>query len=165
MASSTVSKWPSSSSYFTGSVLTGSCAILSWSNKIFYSTACSPATNIYYNWAASILASATVWICSPFSSTVGFSLSSFSFFAYFSAASFASFACLSAGFIFAHGFSSLNNASAAAATAAAWLAVSDSESYNLAPECGLVASAAYDACAWAINNAYWSARLAVPAPA
>jgi len=43
----------------------------------------------------------------------------FLFFAYFSAASFASFACLSAGFIFAHGFSSLNKASAAAATAAA----------------------------------------------
>jgi len=52
-------------------------------------------------------------------STVGFSNSSFAFFAAFSASSLASFAYLSAGFILAHGFSSLKRASAAAATAAA----------------------------------------------
>jgi len=58
-------------------------------------------------------------MCSPFSSTVGFSLASFSAFAFFSASSLASLAYLSAGVILAHGFSSLNRASAAAATAAA----------------------------------------------
>ena len=72
-------------------------------------------------------------MCSPFSSTVGFSLASFSALAFFSAASLASFAYLSAGVIFAHGFSSLNNSFAAAATAAAWLAISDSATCILAP--------------------------------
>lgn len=48
LASSTVSKWPSSSSYLTGSSeIAGSAAILAASNWIFYSTAASPATNIY----------------------------------------------------------------------------------------------------------------------
>lgn len=60
-------------------------------------------------------------MCSPFSSTVGFSLSSFSFFAFFSAASLAFFFCFSAADIFAQGLSSGINSAAAAATAAAWL--------------------------------------------
>jgi len=44
-------------------------------------------------------------MCSPFSSTVGFSLSSFSFNLYFSAASAAFFFAFSAAVIFDHGFS------------------------------------------------------------
>jgi hypothetical protein len=61
-------------------------------------------------------------ICSPFSSTVGFSLSSFSFFSYAAFASFAFLAALSEAFILAHGFSTAKVCSAAAARAAAWFA-------------------------------------------
>ena len=68
------------------------------------------------------MASATVYICSPFSSTVGFSLSSFSLSLYFSAASAAFFFAFSAAVIFAHGLSYGIRALAAWRTAAAWLA-------------------------------------------
>ena len=84
LASSTVSKWPSSSSCFTGSTFAGSVASYYCSSIIFCSTAASPYSSIACIEAASTLASATVWICSPFSSTVGFSLASFSALAFLS---------------------------------------------------------------------------------
>jgi hypothetical protein len=58
-------------------------------------------------------------MCSPFSSTVGFSLKSFSFLAFSSAAFFAKYYFFSKGFIFSNGLSVYKSNSAAAATAAA----------------------------------------------
>jgi hypothetical protein len=58
-------------------------------------------------------------MCSPFSSTVGFSLNSFSFFAFSSAAFFAKYYFFSNGVIFSNGLSVYKSNSAAAATAAA----------------------------------------------
>lgn len=123
LASSTVSKWPSSSSYLTGSAGTaGSLAIYSYSSRIFSSTAASPAMRVFWRSAAWAFASATVIMCSPSASTVGFSLSSFSFLSYLALASFTFLAALSDAFILAHGFSTARVYSAAAARAAAWLA-------------------------------------------
>jgi len=60
LTSSTVSRWPSSSSYLTGPVSTGAFANSSYSIWIFCSTAAVPASSISYNYLASSFASATV---------------------------------------------------------------------------------------------------------
>ena len=117
LTSSTVSSWPSSSGACTG--IAGSLANSSYSLAIFSSTAASPATNISYSSRASSLASATVWICSPFASTVGFSLLSFATFSLFALASFNFFNLFSAYDILLQSLSSGSNESAAAARAAA----------------------------------------------